>query len=48
MTYKHLFYDDYSEGAHPRILEALQRTNLQQEPGYVMDSFAVEATRLAQ
>ena len=46
MTYKHLFFDDYSEGAHPRILEALQRTNLQQEPGYVMDSFAIEATRL--
>src|SRR5215471_8296621 len=46
MTYKHLFFDDYSEGAHPRILEALQRTNLQQEPGYVMDSFALEATRL--
>jgi threonine aldolase len=46
MSYKHLFFDDYSEGAHPRILEALQRTNLQQEPGYVMDSFAVEATRL--
>ena len=46
MTYKHLFYDDYSEGAHPRILEALHRTNLQQEPGYVMDSFAAEATRL--
>ena len=46
MTYQHLFFDDYSEGAHPRILEALQRTNLQQEPGYVMDSFAVEATKL--
>jgi threonine aldolase len=46
MAYKHLFFDDYSEGAHPRILEALQRTNLQQEPGYVMDSFAIEATRL--
>ena len=45
MTYQHLFFDDYSEGAHPRILEALQRTNLQQEPGYVMDSFAVEATK---
>ena len=43
MPYKHLFFDDYSEGAHPRILEALARTNLQQEPGYVMDSFAVEA-----
>lgn len=48
MTHKHLFFDDYSEGAHPRILEALQRTNLQQEPGYVMDSFAIEATRLIQ
>jgi threonine aldolase len=46
MTYKHLFFDDYSEGAHPRILAALQRTNLQQEPGYMVDSFAVEATRL--
>jgi threonine aldolase len=43
MSYKYLFFDDYSEGAHPRILEALARTNLQQEPGYVMDSFAVEA-----
>jgi threonine aldolase len=43
MPYKYLFFDDYSEGAHPRILEALARTNLQQEPGYVMDSFAVEA-----
>src|SRR5947207_9346799 len=43
MAYKYLFFDDYSEGAHPRILEALARTNRQQEPGYVMDSFAVEA-----
>jgi threonine aldolase len=43
MPYKYLFFDDYSEGAHPRILEALVRTNLQQEPGYVMDSFALEA-----
>lgn len=46
MAYKYLFFDDYSEGAHPRILDALARTNLQQEPGYVMDSFAVEATGL--
>src|SRR5438034_11503802 len=43
MPYKYLFFDDYSEGAHPRILEALARTNLQQEPGYVMDAFAVQA-----
>jgi len=48
MTYRYLFFDDYSEGAHPRILEALQGTNLQQEPGYVLDSFALEATRLIQ
>jgi threonine aldolase len=48
MTYKHLFFDDYSEGAHPRIIEALQRTNLQQEPGYVMDSFALAATKSIQ
>jgi threonine aldolase len=48
MTYRHLFFDDYSEGAHPRILEALQRTNLQQESGYVMDSFAVQATKFIQ
>ena len=46
MPYKYLFFDDYSEGAHPRILEALARTNLQQEPGYVMDSFALEAAEL--
>lgn len=43
MPYKYLFFDDYSEGAHPRILEAFARTNLQQEPGYVMDSFAIGA-----
>ena len=44
MPYKYLFFDDYSEGAHPCILDALARTNLQQEPGYVMDAFALEAT----
>jgi threonine aldolase len=41
----YFFYDDYSEGAHPRILEALSRTNLQQERGYGVDSFALEAER---
>src|SRR5436190_567609 len=48
MSYKYLFFDDYSEGAHPRILDALARTNLQQEPGYVLDSFALEAARFIQ
>lgn len=43
---KHFFFDDYSEGAHPRILEAFSRTNLQPERGYGIDSFALEAERL--
>lgn len=37
------FVNDYSEGAHPAILEALVRTNLQQEPGYGSDSFCASA-----
>ncbi len=46
MKYKYLFFDDYSEGAHPRIMEALTKTNNRQEVGYGGDSFAIEATRL--
>jgi threonine aldolase len=46
VTLKYLFLNDYSEGAHPRILEALARTNLQQEIGYERDSFCLEAERL--
>lgn len=42
MSYKYFFFDDYSEGTHPRILEAFLRTNLQQERGYGIDSFALE------
>ena len=37
------FVNDYSEGAHPAILEALARTNLQQEPGYGADAFCASA-----
>lgn len=37
------FYNDYSEGAHPKVLEALQRSNLDQEPGYGLDRFSMEA-----
>lgn len=46
MSHSILFFDDYSEGAHPRILEALGRTNFQQERGYGEDFFTQEATRL--
>lgn len=31
------FLSDYSQGAHPRILEALVRTNLEQTDGYGLD-----------
>ena len=33
------FENDYSEGCHPRILEALTRTNLEQLPGYGADHY---------
>ncbi|WXR61510.1 aminotransferase class V-fold PLP-dependent enzyme [Peptostreptococcaceae bacterium AGR-M142] len=38
--------DDYSEGAHPKIIESLVNSNLIQEDGYSMDSFSKEAIRL--
>jgi len=34
---KFSFLDDYSEGCHPRILEALSQTNLDQEIAYGND-----------
>src|SRR5271156_3396944 len=46
MSYSYLFRDDYSEGAHPRVLEALSRTNLQQESAYGADSFSLEVEQL--
>lgn len=43
MKEKISFKNDYSEGAHPRILELLAQTNLQQEPGYGYDSLSEQA-----
>lgn len=45
-NYKYSFFDDYSEGAHPQILEALSRTNLSQDIGYGNDSFCQDAVRI--
>lgn len=42
------FNNDYSEGAHPRILERLIETNLEQTPGYGEDAYCKEAERLIQ
>lgn len=40
---KYSFQNDYSEGAHPKILEALAKSNLSQELGYGEDQFCLEA-----
>jgi threonine aldolase len=37
------FQCDYVEGAHPQILEALNRTNFVQQPGYGMDDYCAGA-----
>ncbi len=38
-----LFTCDYNEGAHPRIIERLAATNLEQNPGYGMDAHSAAA-----
>ncbi len=40
------FKNDYSEGAHPRILNALVETNFEQADGYGEDRYTLEAVRL--
>ncbi len=37
------FRNDYSEGAHPRILEMLMKTNLEQSDGYGLDKHSRNA-----
>ena len=37
------FRNDYSEGAHPKILAALEQNNLTTTCGYSMDPFCDEA-----
>ncbi len=40
---KYSFKNDYSEGVHPRILEALSSSNLEQQDGYCDDKYSLEA-----
>lgn len=40
------FKNDYSEGCHPRILDALTRTNLTQTVGYGLDEHCANAAAL--
>lgn len=41
--HKYLFFNDYSEGAHPSIISALADSNLKQELGYGEDIFTKQA-----
>lgn len=41
-----LFKSDYTEGAHPAIIEALTRTNFEQTPGYGEDKYCEEARNI--
>lgn len=40
------FRNDYSEGAHPKVLQALLDTNLEQTCGYGLDPRCLEAAEL--
>lgn len=40
------FKNDYSEGAHPRILKTLMSTNMDQSDGYGLDKYSKEAVEL--
>jgi len=46
MAYQYLFFDDYSEGAHPQILAALTENHSQQDRGYSGDRFTDRANQL--
>ena len=43
---KYSFLDDYSEGCHPRILDALNKTNLIQQTAYGDDAYSERAREL--
>jgi len=43
---KFSFKNDYSEGCHPNILQALLKSNLQQQAGYGEDEYSLQAKKL--
>lgn len=43
-----LFNNDYTEGAHERILRRLAETNLEQTPGYGCDNYCLQAAQVIQ
>ena len=45
---KYSFKNDYSEGAHPNIIEKLAATNLEQQVGYGADDYCKQASDILQ
>ncbi|MGA9211381.1 threonine aldolase family protein [Kaistella sp.] len=45
---KYSFKNDYAEGAHSLVLEALMQSNLTQQNGYGLDDYSVNAERIIQ
>lgn len=43
MNYRYSFQNDYSEGAHPKVMQALLDTNLEQTTGYGTDPHCAAA-----
>lgn len=39
------FRNDYAQGAHPAVLDALLRTNLESTPGYGEDRYCQQAAQ---
>ena len=46
VTAVYSFKNDYSEGAHPRILQTLMESNLEQDEGYGEDRYTLKAIEL--
>lgn len=45
---KYSFKNDYSEGCHPNILKALVQFNFDQQSGYGLDEYCLEAEKIIQ
>ena len=43
---KFSFKNDYSEGCHPRILDALTKSNVDQQDGYGLDDYCQNAANI--
>ena len=46
--YKYSFFNDYSEGAHPALLDLMAQTNFTQQDGYGCDALSLQAQEMIQ